>query len=371
MPDDTYDPEAMPEHGPVPDAPEERLAPDDPGIPALPGPWSARVPTYADVDALVALRHLDEVQGTGEAHVDPEGIESEVAGQASWTRRQLVAVGADDVPRAWITVHDRAAGRALIWGYFDREIAEVDEIAGVFYAWAEAAAVQMARLRGIDSTRLDESPFGGDDRQVAWLRAAGYEKRRTWLHMDRPVRPEEAELEPRAGVVIRPVDRHENGMPLAADLQVVHQMLETSFEDHFNNYRESFPEFVQRLREDPGHRWDHWWLAYVTEDSVDPEGNAVGGLVPAGTVVCSVMVPDASGAEGSYIEYIGVNRNARGRGVAKSLLGEVIADAARRGRNRVSLEVDDDSPTSADQLYKAMGWETDYVTDSWFKDLSW
>jgi GNAT superfamily N-acetyltransferase len=335
--------------------------PVQPELPELPPPWTARVPGYADVDALVELRRLDELQGTGEAHVDPAGIESEIAGEASWTRRQIVAVGDDDVPRAWITVHDRAAGRALIWGYFDREVPEIDAIAEAFYAWAEDEAIGMARRRGIDATRLDESPFGGDDRQVGWLRNAGYAKRRTWMHMNRPVTPDEASLTPREGVSIRSVERHENGMPLASDLQVVHQILEESFEDHFNSYVESFSEFVQRLREDPGHRWDHWWIAYVADDE--------GEVVPAGTVVCSVMAANAAGHEGSYVEYIGVNRAARGRGVAKSLLNEVIADAARRGRDRVGLEVDDDSPTRADRIYLAMGWETDYVTDSWFKDL--
>jgi GNAT superfamily N-acetyltransferase len=69
------------------------------------------------------------------------------------------------------------------------------------------------------------------------------------------------------------------------------------------------------------------------------------------------------------VEYIGVNRAARGRGVAKALLRTAITDAAERGRNRVGLEVDDDSPTSADQLYVSMGWKTEYVTDSWFKDI--
>lgn len=331
-------------------------------LPTLPGPWTARIPGYADIDALVALRHLDELQGTGEANVDPAGIESEVAGQASWTRRQIVAVGEDDVPRAWITVHDRAAGRALIWGYFDREVAEVDQIADAFYAWAEDSAIAMARMRGVDRTRLDESPFATDTRQAGWLARAGYAKRRTWLHMTRPVSPDEASLEPRAGVSVRPVERHENGLPVAADLQVVHQMLEESFEDHFNSYRESFPEFVQRLREDPGHSWDHWWLAYVEpEDGGEP--------VAAGTVVCSVSSAPEGGVEGSYVEYIGVNRAARGRGVAKSLLGTVIADAARRGRDRVGLEVDADSPTKADQLYLSLGWTTDYATDSWFKDI--
>lgn len=331
-------------------------------VPTLPGAWTARAPGYGDIEALVALRHLDELQGTGEAHIDPAGIESEVAGQASWTRRQLVAVSEDDVPRAWITVHDRAAGRALVWGYFDRDVHEIDSIARIFYAWAEESAIGMARLRGITETRLDESPFATDVRQAGWLALAGYTKRRTWLHMNRPVTAEDADLAPRSGVTVRPVEKHENGFPVAADLQIVHQMLEESFEDHFNNYRESFPEFVQRLREEPGHRWDHWWLAYVEpEDGGEP--------IAAGTVVCSVLSAPPGGSEGSYVEYIGVNRAARGRGVAKSLLNVVIADASRRGRDRVGLEVDADSPTKADQLYLALGWETDYATDSWFKDI--
>jgi ribosomal protein S18 acetylase RimI-like enzyme len=138
-------------------------------------------------------------------------------------------------------------------------------------------------------------------------------------------------------------------------------MLEASFEDHFNSYRESFPEFVQRLREDPGHRWDHWWLAFVENE--DGERRAAGALV--GTV----LGENADGHEGSYVEYIGVHRDARGRGVAKALLHAVIADAARRGRDRIGLEVDADSPTGADGLYASMGWKTDYVLESWFKEL--
>ena len=137
-------------------------------------------------------------------------------------------------------------------------------------------------------------------------------------------------------------------------------MLEESFADHFNSYRESFPEFVMRLREDPGHRWDHWWLATVEID---------GRSEPAGAIVSTVLRPDTNGIEGSYIDYIGVHRRARGRGVAKALLNTVIADAAERGRNRVGLEVDADSSTGANGLYTSLGWVTDYRTQSWNKDL--
>ena len=253
--------------------------------------------------------------------------------------------------------------------YVDRTIedhATRDAVAAWAYAYVEQQAEEICRLREVGETRLDASPYAEDVEQRRWLAEAGYTKRRTWLQMTRPVAPEEATSlpGPREGVTIRRVQSHENGLPVAVDLQTVHDMLEKSFEDHFNSYRESFPEFLQRLREDPGHRWDHWWLAFV-----DPEGDPDGDQVPAGALVSTVLQENAAGHEGTYVEYIGVHRDARGRGVAKSLLHTVIADAARRGRDRVGLEVDDDSPTGADGLYHSMGWVTDYVTESWFKEL--
>jgi mycothiol synthase len=51
--------------------------------------------------------------------------------------------------------------------------------------------------------------------------------------------------------------------------------------------------------------------------------------------------------------------------VAKALLHTVIRDAGARGRNRVDLEVDADSETGADGLYRAMGWTEKYRTESW------
>jgi GNAT superfamily N-acetyltransferase len=328
-------------------------------LPDLPDGWSARVPDDADVPALVALRRADHAPYTQEGGADEESVRSEVVGQASWTRRQLVVSRGDDRPRGWLSVQDRAAGRTSVSLWLERDD-EADRVAAALYAWADDQGRAIARLRGLDSTRMDASPFAEDVAQRGWLEAAGYTCARTWLHMSRPIDPSELLPPLREDVTIRPVSTHENGLPVAQDLQVVHRMLEESFQDHFNSYRESFPEFVQRLREDPGHRWDHWWLAFVTD---------AGEETPAGAIVCSVLGPDATGAEGSYVDYIGVNRAARGRGVAKGLLYTVLADAAARGRNRVGLEVDADSPTRADQIYVSMGWSTEYVTESWFRDV--
>jgi GNAT superfamily N-acetyltransferase len=332
--------------------------------PDLPAGWSVRVPGEGDVPALAALRLADRATYTGESTPDLTTVHSEVAGQASWTRRQLVVSHeSDGAPLGWVSVQDRAAGRTTVGLALERSRADTDAVAASLYAWADDQGRAIARLRGLKSTRMDASPYARDEVQRGWLDRAGYVRRRTWLHMTRPVDPAEQLPPLREGVTVRRVATHENGVPVAQDLQVVHRMLEESFQDHFNSYRESFPEFVQRLREDPGHRWDHWWLAFVSPDDGGEE-------VPAGAIVCSVLAADASGAEGSYVDYIGVNRVARGRGVAKGLLYTVLGDAAVRGRNRVGLEVDADSPTRADQIYVSMGWTTDYATESWFRDVA-
>lgn len=332
-------------------------------LPGLPDGWTARVPELEDLDALVELRGADRLAYTGSAAVDTDAIESEVAGPASWTRRQILAIDPDGQLRAWMIVHDRAARRTMVALYVDRSTVESAAVAGALYAWGEEQAREICGLRGVDGTRLDASPFAEDTVQQEWLAGAGYTKRRTWPQMTRPVTPEEATClpDPREGVTIRQVANHENGLPVAGDLHLVHEMLEASFEDHFNSYRESFPEFVQRLREDPGHRWDHWWLAFVDGDDGQP--------LAAGALVGTVLQENGDGHEGSYIEYIGVHRRARGRGVAKALLHAVIADAAQRGRDRVGLEVDADSPTGANGLYELMGWRATYVLESWFDEL--
>jgi ribosomal protein S18 acetylase RimI-like enzyme len=187
--------------------------------------------------------------------------------------------------------------------------------------------------------------------------------------MTRPVTPDEAHLVPDPGewesdgARFRLVRRGgDGGLPDESDLRELHEVLEGAFVDHFNSREETFEEFLHRLREDPGHRWDHWWLAELTDGPPGDEPQPVGALI--GTVAES-----ATGPDGSYVSYLGVLGAARGRGVAKGLLRTIIADAAARGRDRVGLEVDADSPTGAAGLYTSMGWTTKYVTESWHRDV--
>lgn len=336
-----------------------------PPVIELPPGLTARVPGPADIEPLAALLAAHQHAAKGSSGVDQPSVAASVTGTGSWTRRQVVVEDGHGGLLAWASVHDRAAGRTVVDVTLSPDAPSADPLAAALFAWAEATARDVARQRGLEETQLDASAYAGDARQKEWLARAGYRHTRTWLHMTRPVPPEEADPgalpSHRHGVTVRRVAEHDDGLPVASDLQTVHQMLEESFEDHFNSYRESFPEFLQRLREDPGHRWDHWWIALIEVD---------GEQVPGGAVVSSVLPPDASGVAGSYIDYIGVHRRSRGRGVAKALLHTVIADTARRGRNRVGLEVDGDSPTGADGLYLSMGWRTSYTTESWHRDVT-
>jgi ribosomal protein S18 acetylase RimI-like enzyme len=338
------------------------LPPESP--PLLPTGWQTRAPSVDDVGPLTELSnaHLRSTRGSGS--VDVEAVAAAAIGQGSWTRRQLVAVDPDDRLRAWASVHDRAAGRTDIRLVVDPACAERDVVATPLLDWQVAAGVELGRARAVEEPRIDAVVEASDPELQGWLEQAGFHRARRWLNMTRPVSADEPPASLRAGVTVRRVGVQELGdgttLPVAEDLQTVHRMLEESFEDHFNSYRESFPEFAQRLREDPGHRWDHWWLAFVEVD---------GETVPGGALVSSVLPPGDSGVAGTYVDYIGVHRAARGRGVAKSLLGTVIADAARRGRDRVSLEVDAESPTGAADLYRSLGWVTSYVTESWHRDV--
>ncbi|AXK44454.1 GNAT family N-acetyltransferase [Brachybacterium saurashtrense] len=334
---------------------------------ALEGRLTTRVPIEGDVPAIAALLGAEARQHTPDAVTDEETLRSRMVGLKSWARRQVVVVpaeadgsaGRDRAPVGWIALEDRATGRTNVQFVLAPDLPERDALAAALLDWAVEVGGSFARARGVEVTQLDIDIEDRDTDRARLLAASGYEKVRTWLHMRRPVAPEEARSlpAPREGTRVRPVHRHESGLPVSQDVRTVHRMLEESFADHWGSYRESFAEFAQRLIERPEEAgWDQWWVAEILRGD---------RWLPAGGLVAVPTVATASLGEGTYLEYLGVHRSARGHGIAKALLRTAIADAAERGRAHVDLEVDADSPTGADGLYAAMGWETFERTETW------
>jgi ribosomal protein S18 acetylase RimI-like enzyme len=336
---------------------------------ALPAGWLVAAPDSGDAPELTELLRRHEESGRGWASSSEDDVLIAVSARGYITRENVILRDERGTMRGWASAHDRAAGRMLLVVVVDPmlDAATADTVAEVLFGWADRAAVRVGADRELAEQQIDSGAFADDERQHRWLERAGFTKVRTWWQMTRPVSADEADLDAdvREGVRIRQVERQGTGMPSEDDLRIVHDVLESAFADHFNSHEETFDEFVFRLREDPGHRWDHWWIAELVEEG--PDGSET--VEPAGALVGAVQDGEGGEPAGSYVEYIGVLANARGRGVAKSLLATVIADAAARGRNRVGLEVDADSPTGADGLYVSMGWQTKYVTQSWHKDV--
>lgn len=332
---------------------------------ALPPGWVSLTPQAGDAADLHALLHRHEVVAHGRSSSTRALVDADLSATGMATRHLLLRDAAART-RGWATVYDRAAGRVLVSVLVDPGLDPdtADQVAEALFAWTARACADLALDRGLDITQMDSGAFDEDTRQKRWLARAGFTHTRTWLQMTRPVTAADASrsADPDPAVVVRRVSRAGDGMPEREDLILVHDVLEEAFTDHFNYHYETFDEFCSRLREDPGHRWDHWWIAELVDDSAAVPR-------PAGALVATGSPGHGDAPEGSYVAYLGVLRSARGRGVARSLLNTVIVDSAERGRDRVGLEVDADSPTGAVDLYTSTGFRTSFITQSWHRDL--
>ncbi len=341
--------------------------------------WRVEPPDPSDrfvIARLTQLLRAHEDAGRGWAGASIDDVLVEVSEQGLRMRENVVVRDPGGEIRAWGSVHDRAAGRMMFVHVVERDLAQdvADACSLLLFDWAQEQARVVGRARGLDVQQIDTGAFAGDQRQADWLTGAGFRKVRSWWQMTRPVEPGELSLVPDPdewedrGAQIRLVAREGQGLPDEEDLRAVHDVLEQAFTDHFNSFEETYGEFLHRLREDPGHRWNHWWVAELVDDV--PEGlEAPPGRHPAVGALIGTVSQNTHGPDSSYVSYIGVIDAARGRGVAKGLLRTIIADAARRGRTSVGLEVDADSSTNAHRLYEGMGWRTKYVTESWHQDV--
>ncbi|MEP6854858.1 MAG: GNAT family N-acetyltransferase, partial [Pedococcus sp.] len=129
----------------------------------LPPHWSTRVPSAQDVTALVRLvaRHHEATRGSSSA--DEAAVALAIAGHASWTRRQLLVSDQEGEVRAWVRVHDRAAGRTVVDLTVDPGSPERHDLAALLFAWSEATALEISALRGLDGTQLDRGRHVGDE----------------------------------------------------------------------------------------------------------------------------------------------------------------------------------------------------------------
>ena len=325
-------------------------------IDGLPERYATTRPVVEDGPEVAALLAAHQRAAKGSSGVDPEAVLGQLVGTGSWTRRQVLVRDPEGHLLAWLSVHDRAAGRVLVEATVSPEPPEdeADALAGVLFAAGERHARDIGRMRRLRTTLLDSGAYAEDTRQQRWLADAGYPRARTWPQMTRPVLPEESRrcrararasssggsTGTRTGSRSRRTSR-----PCTACSRVRSPTTSTPT-------GRASPEFVHAPARGPrsplgplvarrpsratrAHPRAPWWHG-AAEDADGPRGQLrrLHRRAPAG--------PRARRREGAA-----AHRDRR-RGP--------------RGRDRVGLEVDADSPTGADGLYTSMGWVTDYRT---------
>jgi GNAT superfamily N-acetyltransferase len=126
------------------------------------------------------------------------------------------------------------------------------------------------------------------------------------------------------------------------DHRAVWEVVEDAFLEWADRKRQSFEDFAAQVMERPG--FEPWHLRVA----VDANGDVVG-------VAFLVMSEDIA-----FVEKLAVRRDQRHRGLGRSLLADVFAEARAHGATRSELSTD--SRTGALDLYEKVGME---VTSVW------
>ena len=114
------------------------------------------------------------------------------------------------------------------------------------------------------------------------------------------------------------------------------------------------------------------WDAYVARPVMDQVLSRV-VLDEAGEVVGYIIVEhgDAENGGGSaYVASLGVAASHRSRGIASALLAELVSAARERGLSELSLDVDSDSDSRANELYFRLGFEVSHRRFSYISERS-
>ena len=146
-------------------------------LPGLPDGWTARLPRLDDLAALVDLRGADKRPWTGSASVDREAVESEVAGPASWTRRQVVLVDPGGRgPRLGGRARPRRRAARCCTSTSTATTSTAPRRTGSPARRTTSSRSRRGRSAGCAApraTRLDASPFAEDDGAARVARGRG------------------------------------------------------------------------------------------------------------------------------------------------------------------------------------------------------
>lgn len=283
----------------------------------------------ADRKAAVDLWLAARAAGTGDPWPSLDALDAELAARPGGTAEA----------RLWEDDRCRAAGVALLLDecvlvWCTRSGAEDDALEAELIAWGLERAASAARSSG-ERPSLFVPVRGDDERLAAWLMGAGFQEDgwRT-LRMERSLHAPIAAPQAPPGICVRPA--------AGADEQAAASALHAAL---FAGGRKARDERAALMRA-PGYRPELDLVAAL------PGGGVVGYAL--GT--CCVLERRLGRATG-WLEYVGVERAQRGRGVGRALVLHLLTAMRAQGLDTVLLTTGA-ANSAARQLFAACGFRT-------------
>ena len=303
-----------------------------PGMaPTLPDGLTSRAPTLDDAAPITHLVRECDFAAIGESdYTEGEVVATFGSPGVDHERGGRVVLDSDGAIVGWLWTELDEAAREVFVDVFCRRA----DVTNWLYEHGLAFAAQLSAETGVP-LGVYSGCFATDAAYAQVIESHGLTVDRRFWRMRLDLDPEQPFVAPTLppGVTLEVASDDDAGRRL------VHRLNEAAFVDHWHNTPRTFDDWYERV------------LASVGDDPTQRYIALVEGQ-PAG-----LLVADDSLAEQreSYVRTLGVLREFRGRGVAKSLLANAFAVAAGRGHRRVSLTVDSESPTGATRLYEGMG----------------
>lgn len=319
---------------------------------SLAGELSVRDVTVADADELYQLvaGHERSVIGTTIASKEEMVADLTTDSALASTTQAVIVRGGTIIAGPWINeVHpDHLIFDIAMSPTIDR--AEASALFAWGSRWADESA--HAALTGdVAKVQLGAWCHEADSERHGWLAAAGYDQVRAFIMMRRDFTDDEVFPEPAAGVVVRQANIDPTS-PSMGEAALVHQIISTSFEDHFNYTPTTFDLWWQRRADDAGFDPALWFLAEL-------DGQPVGAML--------MNRGNPKELNAGYVHYLGTLRAGRGRGVAKALLWQAFSTNRDEGLGGTTLFVDAESPTGATALYQSVGMVRERAMLDWQK----
>ncbi|MEV0264379.1 GNAT family N-acetyltransferase [Streptomyces sp. NPDC050617] len=346
------------DHSPEPRPLRDRVtAPTSVALPSAGDGLAWRPATAADIGLILDLRRAAGEVDHPRWLVTRDELEEEFKKEDFHPERDtVIAVDAAGRAVAYGSAAAPSSRETIVWIDLDGTVApdrRGEGIGSALLAWQEARGLQ--HFAACDSALPGWLVSGADEKAastIGFLEAHGYERARWWLELERDLAEPVAEAPTAPGV--RLVSYGPRWQERARDA------FNDSFRDHWGTQPVTVAEWAAGDRLE-AFRPD---LSVIAVTSVAPDATAASGTSDASgdeRVVGFCFVDVAKdewplrGGPFGYITAVGVRRDARGQGLARTLLAHALRSLRAEGLDKAVLDVDAENPSGALGLYQSLG----------------